>query len=190
MGFLPGIKTWSLKPSTRRKIGMANAASRLGLTHSVETKKRMSLAKVGNKSRLGQVRSVEERRKVSKAMTKLWQNLEFRSNIISGQLLARLDRPNQAEAKLLELLQCFSGWEYVGDGSLVIGGLSPDFINTNKNLVIELYGNYWHEGEDENFRREAFALLGYKALIVWEEELNDGDSLLFTICDFMHGGAG
>lgn len=188
MGFLPGIKTWSLKPSTRRKIGMANAISRLGLVHSVETRKKMSLSKMGNKSRLGQVRSAGERKKVSKALTKLWQNLEFRSNIISGQLLACSERPNQAEAKLLGLLQCFSGWEYVGDGCLIIGGLSPDFVNTSKNLVIELYGNYWHEGEDEDSRKRAFALFGYRTLIVWENELEDEDFLLFTICNFVYGG--
>jgi len=56
-------------------------------------------------------------------------------------------KPNQAEAKLMELINeaCPNQYKYTGDASVKIAGLYPDFFNVNgKKKVIELFGDYYH----------------------------------------------
>jgi len=50
---------------------------------------------------------------------------------------------------------------------------SPDFKKHNENLVVEIFGRYWHPQEDEentiNWYREA----GFDCIVVWEEEVSN-----------------
>lgn len=91
-------------------------------------------------------------------------------------------RPNKAELKLLAILEPFS-FEYVGNGQLIIGGKSPDFWNGDHKLI-ELYGDYWHRGEDSQKRVDYFANYGYGCLVIWEDELKDREKVLSKITRF------
>lgn len=72
------------------------------------------------------------------------------------------------------------------DGSvLIIGGKIPDFVNINgQKKVVELYGDFWHKGENPDDRKSLFRGLGYDALIVWESELKNRESVIQKVKEF------
>jgi len=80
--------------------------------------------------------------------------------------------PNKEEQKLIQFFEKRSlPFRYVGDGSFLIGGKSPDFINEERKLVIEFYGNLWHRETDEPERIKFFEEKGWKCLVVWGSEI-------------------
>lgn len=115
-------------------------------------------------------RSISERVKVE------WKQ----SSYIRSQMKARnRTTQNKAEKKLEDLLNITSPGKYkfVGDGSVIIGGRCPDFIDEEQKKIIEMFGNYWHQSVDEKLKIEHFESHGYKTLVVWEKELKDEESL-------------
>ena len=130
-------------------------------------------------------------KKKSKAMKARWQEAEF----VQKQMKARGVKPNKAELKFAGLLNTwFPGvFKFVGDGQVILAGKCPDFINTNgKKQLIELYGNYWHRGQNPQERINLFAQFGYDTLVIWERELKDLEALgqkilAFTACDQEEG---
>lgn len=86
--------------------------------------------------------------------------------------------PNKKEQYLYWILQEIfpNEYKFVGDGSVIIGGFSPDFININgQKKLIEHFGDYWHKGDDEGNRIFQFKLFGFDTLVIWEHELNDNE---------------
>lgn len=100
-------------------------------------------------------------------LLKSWQDPVY----IERQRIGRSLRPNKAELKLLRLLtRINNSYCYVGDFQKCIGGKFPDFWNGDYKLV-ELFGDYWHKGENPDQRIGFFKQYGYKCLVVWESEL-------------------
>ena len=68
-------------------------------------------------------------------------------------------------------------WKYIGkDREVSIGGKYPDFININgKKEVIEVWGFYWHFGENEEALMEHYKKYGFKCLVIWDYECNPID---------------
>jgi hypothetical protein len=62
---------------------------------------------------------------------------------------------------------------YIGDGKMWISGRNPDFIIEGTNKLIEVFGSYWHDPEDEEFRKSHFKSCGFNTLIIWDKEFND-----------------
>jgi hypothetical protein len=74
-------------------------------------------------------------------------------------------------------------FRYVGDGSLMIGGLNPDFVSTDgSKRIIEVFGCYWHgcqrcfpgsksHGIPLNQRLTTFKKHGYSTRVIWEHDL-------------------
>ena len=53
----------------------------------------------------------------------------------------------------------------------LIDGKTPDWININgQKLIIEYFGNHWHELSEEEERIKFFAKYGYRTLIIWASE--------------------
>ena len=124
----------------------------------------------------------EYRQKASENYKKNWNNLEYRSKIMSKSF------PNKPEKVLLSILDIEfpNEWIYVGNGTIIIGGKCPDFANVNgKKAVIELYGEHWHTTEDANIRIRHFEKFGYNCLIVWSEELKDIEKVKEKLSEFM-----
>lgn len=97
-------------------------------------------------------------------------------------------KPTKPERELDRLLhQNGFDYIYVGDGKRIIGGLNPDFIHRRDKRIIELFGNYWHEKQDEDRRISRFRNRGYDALIVWESELRDVNSPVERVREFEMG---
>jgi very-short-patch-repair endonuclease len=156
----------------------------LGKHHSEETIEKIKKARsIQIPTWVGKKRSLKYKKLVSKQVTELWKNSEYRQHMseahkhytqeqIKNIMTRRI--PNKQEVYLNEILQLnFPGeWKYVGDGSFVIDGKNPDFININgKKAIIELFGEFWHEKEEEQTRTDLFSKYGYSTLIIWSAEL-------------------
>jgi len=131
-------------------------------------------------------RSEEWRGKVSQAIRELWQDPDHRDTVLSKILtqFLRQTRPEQLMEQLLNEL--FPGeYKYVGDGQLIIGGKCPDFANVNgKKKLIEVFGDYWHEGQDPQERIEFFRQYGFDCLVIWESELEDITTVVEKLVEF------
>lgn len=128
-----------------------------------------------------------------------WKNDDFRNKTLRNSLLASISKPNKPEKLLYSLLTKLFPKEYkinVKGEVMILGGKIPDFVNVNgQKKVIELFGDYWHSdkfiknnGKDnvatENGRIDYFKKLGYKTLIVWENELKNIDKLKNRLVKF------
>jgi len=99
-------------------------------------------------------------------------------------------RPNKPESLLMRLLDyLYPGqWKYTGDFSFTINGRCPDFVNCNgQKKIIELFGDYWHRGQDPADRAAIFAPFGYETLVIWEHELIKIQSVIDKIRGFAGG---
>jgi len=93
-------------------------------------------------------------------------------------------QPNRIERMFLDILDkhCPGKWKFSGDGSVIIGGLCPDFVNVNgKKAIIEVFGSYWHNpirrklrlNQTPEGRQKAFAIFGFHTLILWDYEIKE-----------------
>lgn len=97
-------------------------------------------------------------------------------------------RPNKPETLMLQLLNGLypDQWKYTGDFSFTINGKSPDFTNCNgQKKIIEIFGDYWHRGQNPQDRIDVFAPFGYKTLVIWEHELKEINNVINNIHKFM-----
>lgn len=161
-----------------------------GKRHTLEAREAVRLSRLGKPTTLGRKASQETRLRISQSCSgvsrksatrsrtyrRLWANpvwaMQRVSRIMGGLSL----RPNKAEMLLFNLLSELypDDWKYVGDGSLIIGRLNPDFVNVNgKKQIIELFGDYWHKEQEEQARINRFTEYGFATLIIWENELKD-----------------
>ncbi len=85
--------------------------------------------------------------------------------------------PNNPETKMIDICRKFKlPYNFVGNGTLIIRGFNPDFVNTeNKKFLIEIFGDYWHNRPDwaerDKRRLKTFLENGYKTLVLWESDI-------------------
>jgi NUMOD3 motif len=97
--------------------------------------------------------------------------------------------PNRKEKRLQRLISwvCPNEYKFVGDGTFIIDGLNPDFVNVDgQKKIIELFGKAFHhedhciwplpERRTAKGRTKVFRKFGYKTLIIWDDELNTPES--------------
>ena len=111
-------------------------------------------------------------------------------------------RPNRREKELIQLIDSLGlPFKYVGDGSVIIGGLNPDFINTDgKKQIIELFGRGFHRNDrgfnkgklvfhhTEEGRRCVFGEYGFELLVIWDNELKNKSKVTERLKSFRKGG--
>ena len=167
-------------PEAKAKISIAVSGENhpwYGRKHSEETKAKMSKAKKGKKA------SLKVKANMSKAQKEQWRNPEFVAKVKAGLEI----RPTKPEIGLMEILDDLfpNEWRYVGDLSFMIDGKNPDFLNINgQKKLIELFGDYWHKGQDPQDRINIFKPFGFDTLVVWEHELSDTRVLNKKLEDF------
>ena len=66
----------------------------------------------------------------------------------------------------------------------MIGCKSPDIWDGNRKLI-ELFGDYWHQGDDPQERIAHFEKYGFQCLVIWESELKNGRTVTL-IRDFVN----
>jgi len=126
-------------------------------------------------------------RKIAEAMAPItkarWQDPEY----VRKQVRARSKPKNKFEANVENILNelCSGEYEFVGDGKFFIETKNPDFVNVNgQKKIIEAYGEYWHQPEEEQQRIDLFAKHGFQTLIIWDYELEDIGKLKEKILKF------
>ena len=161
-----------------------------GRVRSEEHKRNLSLSLKGRKVwNLGRKSTEEEKRKLSvahkdqkwttearKNQMATWADPVRKDKRLQAMFSALHKSPNKPETELLKLLESIQpgDWKYVGDGSVIISGMNPDFINVNgKKLIIEMFGDYWHRNDSAEERAAVFKPSGFHTLVVWERELKD-----------------
>jgi len=134
---------------------------------------KMKILMTGKKNPFyGKLHTIKTKAKISKSVKKLFKNKEYLKKYKDGMCL----KPNKAELILNKILsQNFSkDYKYVGDFQFWLGGKNPDFMNVNgQKKLIELFGNYWHKGEDPKNRIRHFKKYGFDTLVIWEKELKN-----------------
>lgn len=123
----------------------------------------------------------------SKAQTENWQDPTWRRKTVEAIVKASHIKPNKAEMELNDFLRRIlpKEYKYVGSGEFILAGKCPDFTNVNgQKKLIELFGDYWHKGDDGEERIELFRQYGYETLIIWEHELKDERKLKDKILSF------
>jgi len=123
----------------------------------------------------------KNREKRSRETKEKWKDPAY----VSKQMKGRGVRPNKLEERFVCLLaeENLIQFRYVGDGELIIGGKCPDFWNGDHKLI-EVYGDYWHRGEDPKDRIYHFVKYGYNCLIIWEHELKNPEQITLKVADF------
>ena len=124
-------------------------------------------------------------KKISEAAKRQWKNPDVVKKMMNG-----FHSKTRPEKRLDNLLQQLYPGEFVYNGKYDAGisldGLVPDFVNINgKKQVIDVHGDYWHEGEDVTIRASRYAKCGFSSLIIWEKELKDTKQLVMKITEFV-----
>lgn len=127
-----------------------------------------------------------------------WQNPEYRERMIKVMMKALAKRPTKLEHNGINFISKFNlPIKYVGDGSLIIGGKNPDYVESNGKKICFEIGNkieksLKREGRDqhswqeyEQQRIEHFKKHGWKCLVIWEDELQNERLLLDKIQNFI-----
>jgi len=133
--------------------------------------------------RKGVVVSDETRKKLSESQKRKFKDPEFLNKYYKGMNTT----PNKPEKKLFSLLEnLYPGqWRYTGDFSFTINGKCPDFVNCNgQKKIIELFGDYWHRGENPQDRINEFKPFGFETLVIWESEMKNIENVKNRIREF------
>ena len=136
------------------------------------------------KSQVGVHNRPEAKAKHSKAQLKNWQDSEYQKKMIECRTL----KPNKLERIFDELTpECV---EYVGDWQFFITTKirthNPDFKVKGQRKIIELFGDYWHEGENPNKLISEYKSAGWICIIFWEHEVyNDIEKVQKETLEFI-----
>ena len=117
-------------------------------------------------------------------------------NFIKKRIRGLILHPSSPERKLMKIIEENNlPFKYVGNGSLIIGGLNPDFIDENSKKVIEVFGRVYHDPKSAFFkvppiqtefvRKKIYGKIGTNCLIIWEEELEEPELVVSKITNFL-----
>ncbi len=170
-------------PEARAKMSLYHR----GKTLSVEHRDKISKSLIGNTRSAGSSNhnvplSAEAKARIgaanSKKMKEKWQNPEFKDRRVMAIVKGNKIQPNIPELKVNAILdELYPGeWKYTGDGEIVMGGRNPDFTNIDgQKEIIEVFGDYWHRGQESQETIGHYKEYGFRCLVIWEAELNDID---------------
>jgi len=129
---------------------------------------------------------------ISERMILKWKDESYKNEQVSRLIFVghHFGKPNKAEKILIDLIDDNKlPFKYVGDGSLIIGGKNPDFFNINgKKQLLELFGGYWHRGQNPQDRISCFKEYGFDCLVIWESELKEKDKVVEKLANFAELG--
>jgi len=180
-----------------------------GRKHTEETRQKMSENRSDitgeNNPMWGRHHTDEAKEKLSKVMSNAWgrgcfddvdweemnrekwRNPEYRDRTRRKMMQGNRIKPNKPEQFLIDLFEEYGlPFKYVGAGDFILGGKCPDFLNYDgEKQLIELYGDYWHDGDDPQERIDFFKQYGFDALVVWERELENPAGVLGRVEAFI-----
>lgn len=146
----------TLSQSIRDKLSLSHR----GKTFSAETRKRMSDSH--NELWLDRIR----REKHSKVMKELWKDPEYARSVMHRRT------PSKPELMFIEYCRMLGlGYQFVGDGKLIIDGKNPDFVDSTGKKLVEIWGEFFHKGQNPQDRIKFFADRGFECQVIWANEL-------------------
>lgn len=88
--------------------------------------------------------------------------------------------PNGLERRVLAtLIDAFqdAGWRFNVD--TVVAGKVPDFLRSDGlNVMVDVHGDYWHQGEKVRVRQAIFRRAGIRLVVIWESEFKADPGIL------------
>jgi len=197
-GIRPG--TYKHSPETRsrlrqQKLGINNPNHTQNLTPSRRRQITKHLDKwhrwrIGRKHRPDTLQKMSNTR-VTLGLSRGGKNPMSNPATVKRWVKANHLKPNSKELLLQFILDERLPGAYrlnVSQGNTV-GNKVPDFVSTKGKRIIELWGDYWHRGEDPKRLRSYYVNLGYDALVVWEHELNRPKVVASRVVRFHEKGA-
>lgn len=126
----------------------------------------------------------EVKEKQIEADLKKWANPEFQKKMAVSRTL----KPNKLEQYFNKLTPDIV--RYVGDFKFFITTKkhthNPDFKIAGQKKIIELFGDYWHEGEDPKELIKEYADVNWDCIVFWEKEVyNDTEKILGETLEFI-----
>jgi len=125
----------------------------------------------------------EVREKISKTVKELHKNPEYRKKFLAGRKLARKNnvfkksQSSKVELEIYKIINIACPNQYIHNSKtkdILIDHKRPDFINTiNPKKLIEFFGHYWHNDEDETERLNMFKKYGYDTLVIWDTDFKN-----------------
>lgn len=99
---------------------------------------------------------------------------------IANSIKGNFKRPTSPERKVIGIIEKYAlPYKYTGDGTFIIGGLNPDFVNINgEKIALDVFGDYWHtikadrESYTQEGRRNILAKYGWQLIVLWEKDIN------------------
>jgi len=120
----------------------------------------------------------------SKARKRMWRDPKFQKTMA----ITRALKPNKLEQYFDELTpECVC---YVGDFKFPIktknGIRFPDFVIEGQDKIIELFGDFYHKGENPEYKIKEYAEVGWECIVFWENEvLNEPERVLDETLGFI-----
>gem|GEM_PF-4805918 len=125
-------------------------------------------------------RMSEVRRGMPSPMTGKKHSKETKERIRQARMKQRIPTfRTKPELKMLDIIQKYNlSYKYTGDGAFWIENINPDFVNNNgEKIIIEVWGKYWHNREDNRKRDEEKLITlqkyGWKRIVFWDDEINE-----------------
>lgn len=178
------VRNESLRRGRRKFWGDSEKSKSARKKNSVASKERWAEPDI-REMMLERIREAnkdpEQRRKKSERML-LNNPMKNRRNV--EKMIASLRKsqklsPNKEEQKIIEFMKKNTlAFIFVGNGSYIVDGKIPDFINKSKRIVVEYNNRFWHCNDnpwydvrdDSEERKKFFEERGYKFYIIWSDE--------------------
>lgn len=124
-------------------------------------------------------KKIHNTEKYSIATKKKWENPEY-----AKKVLGLRGKSNEEKHLYFWLEEKWPGyWKYVGDAKYRIGRKFPDFINLDNRKIIELWGDYYHKGQNPQNRIDYFRLYGFDCVIIWASEMHKNKSKVLDMIE-------
>jgi len=151
-----GVLKGPMGQSTKDKI----AAFRTGTISSQDTRIKLSV------SHSGKTFSDETRKRMSDSHKELWKDLEYARRVMHRRALSK---PEQMYIDYC--LMIGKDMKFVGNGALIIDGKNPDFVDSTGKKFVEIWGDFFHKGQNPKDRIKFFEDRGYECHVIWASEL-------------------
>jgi very-short-patch-repair endonuclease len=83
--------------------------------------------------------------------------------------------PNKIEKEFMVFLN--KNWpnqyKFTGNKYNFVLNKKPDFTHVSEKKIIEIFGDYWHKGDNPQDYIDYYKAFGYNCLIFWEHEINN-----------------
>lgn len=131
---------------------------------------------------MGQKPEIKEMRK--RNSIKNWQNPEYAKKVMRRRDMSGPEKTFLEQYIVAnDLPYDFTG--NVENKSIIIGGKVPDFTHRTEPKVIEIYGDFFHKGQNPQDRIDYLKQYGYDCLVIWASELKDTEKILEKINSFL-----